>query len=196
MGKPAGSLTRPLAGLIELGYVRKEVPFGESERSSKRTLYRLSDPFLSFHFRFLQPHRSLLELGIVEPVEDRLKAEFRSHVAAVWGALARQSVPFTRLHGTRWGAASRWWTTGSSGGTEFDVVAESLDGKAVLVGEAKWTDRRSDAARLAADLRARASAAPFVRGRKLHLVLWLKRPRADLRGVAVVTPDAVLDALR
>ena len=38
MGKPAGSLTRPLANLVELGYVRRETPFGESPRSSKSGL--------------------------------------------------------------------------------------------------------------------------------------------------------------
>lgn len=34
MGKPSGALTRPLANLIDLGYLRKDVPFGEDERSS------------------------------------------------------------------------------------------------------------------------------------------------------------------
>jgi hypothetical protein len=29
LGKPASSLTRPLANLIQLGYIRKDVPFGE-----------------------------------------------------------------------------------------------------------------------------------------------------------------------
>ena len=30
LGKPAGHLARPLAQLIELGYIRREVPFGET----------------------------------------------------------------------------------------------------------------------------------------------------------------------
>jgi AAA+ ATPase superfamily predicted ATPase len=39
LGKPAGTLTRPLANLMDLGYVQRECPFGESARTTKRTLY-------------------------------------------------------------------------------------------------------------------------------------------------------------
>ena len=48
LGKPASSLTRPFANLIQLGYIRKEMPFDESIRSGKKTIYRIEDPFLQF----------------------------------------------------------------------------------------------------------------------------------------------------
>lgn len=196
MGKPAGSLTRPLVNLIELGYVRKEIPFGESERASKRTLYRINDPFLSFFFRFCQPHRSLLQLGLVAPVNERLKMEYPAHVAAIWEDLARHVVPFLPLGTAQWDSAARWWGAGKSGGPEFDVVAESLDRKCVLIGEAKWSGKEFEAQRWADDLRARAQDAPFVNGRKVVLGLWLKKPLAVGSDVAVITPATVLEALR
>jgi hypothetical protein len=196
MGKPAGSLTRPLSNLIELGYVCREAPFGDDERSTKRTLYRLSDPFLSFYFRFLQPNRSLLELGLVEPVEERLKQEFATHVGAVWETLARRAVPFLRLAETRWGPASRWWGAGADGPAEFDVVAESLDQRSVLIGEVKWSEKEADGQRWAEQLRTRIPRAPFIKGRNVVLALWLKKPLNAGKGVEVVTPEAVLDALR
>ena len=49
LGEPATNLSRPLAKLIDLGYLEKEVPFGESVKSSKRSLYRIADPFLFFY---------------------------------------------------------------------------------------------------------------------------------------------------
>ncbi|MBI4703908.1 MAG: ATP-binding protein [Deltaproteobacteria bacterium] len=197
LGKPAGSLTRPLSNLIDLGYIRKDVPFGESDRSSKRTLYRVSDPFLSFFFRFLQPSRSLLELGLVAPVQARIKEELPAHVAGVWENLARQSVPFLRLGGIEWGPAARWWGAGAHGGLELDVVAESLDRRRVLIGEAKWSERRPDVRRWGAQLRARAAGAPFVRDREVVYALWLRQGATPGSGPeAVVTPDAVLGALR
>ena len=52
VGQPATNLSRPLSRLIDLGYVRRELPFGESTRSTKRSLYRLDDPFLLFWYRF------------------------------------------------------------------------------------------------------------------------------------------------
>lgn len=188
LGKPAGALTRPLALLIELGYLRKEVPFGESERSSKRTLYRIEDPFLSFWFRFVQPARSLLHRGLVEPVLDTLTQEFPQHAADAWETLARESVPFLAIAGDRWGLASRWWGAGA----EFDVVAESLDGKKVLVGEAKWA-HRSDVRRWRTDLRERANRAPFLRGREVVTALWV---RQDVDADDIVTPKQVMAALR
>lgn len=196
MGKPAGSLTRPLSNLIELGYVCREAPFGDDERSTKRTLYRLSDPFLSFYFRFLQPNRSLLELGLMEPVEDRLKDDFASHVGAVWETLARRSVPFLRLAETRWGVASRWWGAGADGPVEFDVVAESLDQRSVLIGEVKWSQKESEGQRWAEQLRARIARAPFLKGRNVIPALWLKKSLDAGEGVEVITPGAVLDVLR
>lgn len=51
-----------------------------------------------------------------------------------------------RLFGHRWGEASRWWGTvadkekGTFREMEFDVMAESTDGKALLIGECKWTN--------------------------------------------------------
>jgi hypothetical protein len=196
MGKPAGSLTRPLSNLIELGYVCREAPFGEDERSTKRTLYRLSDPFLSFYFRFVQPNRSVLELGLVEPVEDRLKHELAAHVGGVWETLARRSVPYLKLAETRWGAAARWWGAGTGGPVEFDVVAESLDQRSVLIGEAKWSEKESEGQRWVEQLRARIARAPFVKGRNVVLSLWLKKPVDVGEGVEVVTPETVLDVLR
>jgi len=75
LGKPSNSLTRPLATLIDLGYVRRELPFGESLKSTKRTLYKLSDPFLNFYFTFVLPNKSLLEMGLTEKVYKNLKGD-------------------------------------------------------------------------------------------------------------------------
>ena len=38
VGQPATNLSRPLSRLIDLGYVRRELPFGESTRSTKRSV--------------------------------------------------------------------------------------------------------------------------------------------------------------
>jgi hypothetical protein len=197
MGKPAGSLTRALANLIELGYVRKEVPFGESQQSSKRTLYRIDDPFLAFFFRFVQPNRSLLEMGMVAPVEARVRRDLPAHVAGIWEILARQSVPFLGLGGIEWGPAARFWGAGAGANLAIDVVAESMDRKHILLGEVKWSGKASDVKRSTADLRTRATRAPFVKGREVLLALWLRQSApASSDVMAVVTPDPVLEALR
>ena len=54
--------------LVELGLVRREVPFGASTRDTKRTTYDVVDPFMRFWFRFIEPNRSRLEARRLEAV--------------------------------------------------------------------------------------------------------------------------------
>ena len=196
LGKPAGSLTRPLANLMELGYVRREIPFGEDPRSSKRTLYQLNDPFLQFHVHFVQPYRSLLEMGVMTAAEEAMNRDFSTYVGFHWEDLARQSIPFLDIGGFRWGPASRWWGGGLDGTPmEFDAVSESVDGKAVLVGEAKWTGGRLSPAHVNEELLSKVAQAPFVKGRPVVTALWMRSGKM-VGGLEVITPDKVLKVLK
>ena len=130
LGQPATSLNRPLSRLMDLGYVRRELPFGESTRSTKRSVYRLDDPFLLFWYRFVAPDLSRLEADLIEPVYATVRARLAGHVAEIWEWLARESVARTALHGLDWNPAARWWGRGMDGQPlEVDVVAESRDGR-------------------------------------------------------------------
>ena len=71
--KPSTSLAGPLDKLIQLGYINRELPFGENERNSKKSYYRISDPFLNFYFTYIIPNRSLIELDKGEAVTNELK---------------------------------------------------------------------------------------------------------------------------
>ncbi|MCX6376636.1 MAG: ATP-binding protein [Armatimonadetes bacterium] len=195
LGRPVTALTRPLALLVDLGYIRREVPFGESPLSSRRSLYRIADPFVEFWYRFVQPAGSLLEMDLVEDVHSRIRAELPSHVAGVWEHLARRSVPRLPIDGVAWGPASRWWGNDLAGRPiEVDVAAESLDGRHVLVGEAKWSARRQTAG-LIARLRELSPKLPFVRGRTVHLAAWVRdEERESFEEVSLIGPRATLDA--
>ena len=53
----------------------------------------------------------------------------------------RARVPRSRYCGIEWGPAGRWWGTGVDRKPQkIDVVAESLSGDSLLVGEVKWED--------------------------------------------------------
>ena len=196
LGKPSTSILRPLLQLVDLGYVRRETPFGENSKSTKRTLYKLDDPFLVFYFKFLQPNKSQLEVRAIAPVLAKIRGQFQQHVSVIWEELARASVPSCSIGGCEWGAARRWWGPGLDGAmVELDGVAESLDGKALLVGEAKWSDARLPATEIKDRLLAAAGNCAFARGRRIVPVIWAKRGQKS-PGVHVLTPDAVLDCLQ
>lgn len=180
--KPATALARPLQRLLELGLAEREHPFESA--GSKRTLYKLADPFLRFWFRYVGPARSTLRaLGPPSQLE-----RLNEHTAGVWEDLARASVPHLELHGLRWRPASRWWGQGP----EVDIVAESVDGSAILVGSAKW-EEKTDVAREAASV-----GGSFLKAgkRRIFHALWLKHPQPSSSGIPQVGPEQVLAVLR
>ncbi|HSS79007.1 MAG TPA: ATP-binding protein, partial [Thermoanaerobaculia bacterium] len=63
LGRPATSMSRPLDRLLGMGLVRREVPFGEPEKASRRSLYKIDDPFFRLWFRVVAPHRGQLASG-------------------------------------------------------------------------------------------------------------------------------------
>jgi AAA+ ATPase superfamily predicted ATPase len=197
LGKPAGSLTRPLSNLIELGYVRRETPWGEGGRGGKRTIYVVADPYLRFHYRFIVPNLSLLESGHVDAVKAEIARAMAGHVAGIWEELARESVPFLGLQRKEWGAASRWWGEGIDGRRmEIDLVAESMDRKAVLVGEVKWTKDAVNADAMMTSLMERARRLPGLEGRMPIGALWLRTRPKGLSQACVVCPDDVLRVMK
>src|SRR5215212_2279289 len=48
LGKPVTTLSRPIQRLQEMDLITREQPFAEESRGGKRTLYKISDPFLRF----------------------------------------------------------------------------------------------------------------------------------------------------
>ena len=141
LGKPASSLSGSLATLCEMRFLRREIPFGSPPRSGKRSLYRIEDPFLRLWFRVVAPHRAALAAA---PRETRLAYWKRARPgleSQAWEELARMATP--TLHRTDsplgalgpWEPAQRYWRRNEP---EVDVVARSVDGKRLLVGEVKW----------------------------------------------------------
>ncbi|MGH9319049.1 MAG: ATP-binding protein, partial [Vicinamibacteria bacterium] len=194
--KPATSLSRPLQRLIDLDLVRRDVPFGVSPRSAKRTRYQIADPFLRFWFRFVEPNRSRLEAGRTAAVAKDVKRDFSHHVSSLWEELARASVPRREILAERFGPASRWWGAGvDKKPMELDIVAESEDGKSLLLGEVEWSDD-IDAVRLVAELRHKAENLPFGEGRDVRLAMWTKRTARTSGDVKAFSPRSVLEVLR
>jgi hypothetical protein len=160
--KPATSLARPLSRLIELGLVRRERPFGASQHDSKKSIYRIRDPFFLFWFRYVEPNRSLLEAGKMESVSREVERNVARHHADTWETLVRACIPRLPIAGIEWGTAHRWWGGGlDKKPLEVDAVAESIDGTALLVCEVKLTADASELQSARRDLKEKAARLPF-----------------------------------
>ena len=147
---PATALSRPLSRLLNLGLVQREIPFGESEKTTRRALYRMSDPFFRFWFHVVAPHRAALASADAASrlvVWTRLREGL---FAETWEALCRSAVPrLPALFGqpglSPWLPACRWWR-GSQ--PECDVVSCTADRECALIGEVKWSAIPVEDARL------------------------------------------------
>src|SRR5262249_12937039 len=142
LGRPATSLARPISRLLEMGLVRREVPFGEPERKTTKSLYRIDDPLFRLWFRVVAPPRAVLAAA-----HQKLLGKYYSHlVASAWEDLCRTRLPRLPTSGRLgrhgpWSIPSRWWA-GSA--PEWDLVSESANGRRLLLGEVKWSPHALD----------------------------------------------------
>lgn len=177
MNKPATGISRPLQRLLQLGLIRRDLPFGASEKDSKRSLYAIDDPFLRFWFRFVDPNRSRLQAGQIEAVENEIKRSWDSFLGAVWEDLARASVPRLEIAGLRWKPAARWWGPGfDRKPMEVDILAESADGDVLLVGEVKLSLGPKSLASVVESLGDKIRRLPLAQGRKTIPCVWVVEP--------------------
>ena len=138
VGKPSGSLSRPMKWLEEMQFVARIVPITENARTSRRTRYRIADPYIAFWHRFIAPllatgetsltSADALWAGRVAPsLNDYMGRPFEEACRAWVGRTAR--LPF------RPSRVGTWWDSTSQ--NEIDIVALGAQ-RELLVGECKW----------------------------------------------------------
>lgn len=161
---PQTALARPLKRLMDLGLVRRDIPFGNDVKGNKKSLYKLSDPFLRFWYAFVLPRYSNPRFLTSSADRAALEKPFRAFMGEAWEELVRATLLERPLpkSSVRWRKVSRWWGTGLNGeAMEVDVVAESADGRMLLVGEAKLKLTDVEARHAFAELEAKAKQLPF-----------------------------------
>jgi uncharacterized protein len=115
------NLSRLLQQLLDASILNRELPFGESLRSTKKTLYRIQDPTMRFWFRVFSPHQSRWR---TYPATEKRKL-LHDHAATVFEDVCRARFP----------GAQRYWESN----VELDFVApDPDDAKRLLVAEVKW----------------------------------------------------------
>lgn len=99
------------------------------------------------------------------------------------------------VNGVVYGKAKRWWGSVLNEDkkpeqVEFDVMAESLDKKYLLVGECKWTTQKN-AKQLIAELLRKGNLLPFAKNYTIVPMLFLKNAPKDDAEDAMLPEDVV-----
>ncbi|RLD30531.1 MAG: hypothetical protein DRI73_10215 [Bacteroidetes bacterium] len=170
---------------------------GESLKSTKKSLYKIADPFMNFYYTFVLPNKSMLEYELTGQVWEKIANRFNQYISFIWEDIRLQAIPYLSIHNKKFGAASRWWGNGLDGTPmEIDIVAESTDKKTLLIGEVKWSDNVC-VNEVYDQLLAKSNNIPFLKNRKIIKVLFLKKVPRDTRDdVMIITPNEVLGVIR
>ncbi len=146
LGLNQSGLTKYLKTLQELDLIVREVPVTErNPDKSKKGLYRITDNFISFWFKFVHPYRSYLEIENTEFVIKKIKDQFRSsHVSFVYEDICRQWLMQKGLGDSpciQMVQAGRWWNKD----VEIDLVGFTENQEYAVLGECKYTAGPVDA---------------------------------------------------
>ena len=135
-------LTKYLKVLMDLDLIEREVPVTETApEKSKSGLYRITDNFIAFWFKFIYPYRSYLEKGETAFVLSQIKKCFvQNYAAFVYEDVCRSKM-WELSAADNWGfhidKVGRYW--GAKAG-EIDIVAIDTIGKHIVLGECKYTN--------------------------------------------------------
>lgn len=118
LGTAQTNLSRRFQQLLDASVLTREIPFGESLRSTKKTRYRIQDPALRFWFQIYSPHRTRWQTYSRAEKEKLI----HDHASTVFEDYCRSQ----HL------SAARYWEAN----VEFDFVRE--EGKRAVVSEVKF----------------------------------------------------------
>jgi AAA+ ATPase superfamily predicted ATPase len=141
-GVPRGNLPRYLDTLRDLHLIERRVPVTERQPDrSRRGLYRLSDNYLNFYFRFVAPFREDLEQGYLDRAWQAIDQQLNAYVGTTaFEDLCRQWISRRGREGHLPFAPEQvgsYWDRQ----TQVDVVGLNWGQRTALLGEARWTTR-------------------------------------------------------
>jgi|SRR3989344_1029385 len=120
-----------LKNLIDIGFVKREVPITENI-NSRLGRYYLSDNFLKFWFSYIYPNLSAIEENIFSI--EKIKNNYNSYLGFVFEQICRQFI--IKLKPFNFTKIGRWWYKD----TEIDLVALNEQENKIAFIECKWQD--------------------------------------------------------
>lgn len=140
-GIERGPVSKYLSVLQDLRLVERETPVTETQpEKSRKGIYRISDNFFRFWFRFVLPYKSrLVESGGKTIVEQEILPHLDQFIGQAFDRICVEILQFLVAGGKiklNYDKAGRWW----GGNEEIDLVAMKGD-HPVFAAECKWSKK-------------------------------------------------------
>jgi hypothetical protein len=127
-----------LSVLSDLRIVERELPVTEEmPLKSRKGLYRITDEFFQFFFKFIFPKRSELELGSIDPVLEAIKKDLPIYLSFLYERIAMQIISKRTELFFPFRFIGRWWDNNE----EIDFIAINREIDSILFGEVKWSNK-------------------------------------------------------
>lgn len=135
-GFDKSTLSAYLGILQQLLIVKKEVPVTEKmPEKSRKGLYRISDNFFEFWFRYVFRNKQLIEQGSSSEVLKIIKKDISELVGQNYETIAGEWI--RRNFKNKFQYIGKWWDNND----EIDVVGFNQETKEIIFGEVKWSNR-------------------------------------------------------
>lgn len=136
-GFEKSALSAYLAILARLLIVEKDVPITDIiPEKSKKGLYKISDNFFEFWFRYVFRYRELVEGGKQREVLKNIKNSITELVSRNYEDVANEIVKKKFMD--KYSYAGKWWKNNN----EIDIVGINNETKEIIFGEVKWSNKQ------------------------------------------------------
>ena len=149
VGEDSAKISKYISVLINLGYIKKEIPCGEKDRI-RNTLYSISDNYFAFYFAFIFKHRNILN-GFISPeifyekemTNEKLNAFIGKRFDDICKAYLKQQfylgkMPFYPQE------IGRWWGNNPILKKQEEIDILALDDENAIICECKYTNEKFD----------------------------------------------------
>ncbi len=130
------NLTTYLSSLENLDLIGREKPVLVEKRRSR---YVITDSFFEFWFRYVNPNKSALEMGLEEKVWINVREDFNAYLGRVFEKIAREYL-VSEIKCGRIGIEADTIGKWQDHGEEIDLIAYSSKEKKGLLIEVKWRE--------------------------------------------------------
>ncbi|MDD7256009.1 ATP-binding protein [Bullifex porci] len=149
VGEDSAKISKYISVLINLGYIKKEIPCGEKDRI-RNTLYSISDNYFAFYFAFIFKHRNILN-GFISPeifyekeiTNEKLNAFIGKRFEDICKAYLKQQfylgkMPFYPQE------IGRWWGNNPILKKQEEIDILALDDENAIICECKYNNEKFD----------------------------------------------------
>lgn len=145
VGEDSSKCSAYVKNLIELGMVKKEMPYGE--KTNRKTIYSISDNMFRFWYRFVPENTSLISRGAADIAYNRIAPEISSYMGNIFEEICKQCL-WKMLTENKcdifFNELGRWWGTNPKTKSQVEIDIIGSDKSSSIFAECKWTNEKVD----------------------------------------------------